>query len=194
MTAPVKLNLKIYQGATFRETLRWESSEKVYVPIVNITRTAPMVVTATAHGAPAGWRVKITNCLGMTQANTSDYVTASAVTTDSLTFNNVNALGYTAYTSGGVLEYNRPVDLSGYTARLQIREKLSSETAAVELTTTNGGIVLDNTQKTIQLFLSAAATAALNFSSGVYGLELVSGDEVIPMLYGNITVVKEVTR
>jgi hypothetical protein len=163
MTAPVKLNLKVYQGSTYRETLRWETSEKVYVPIVNITRAAPMVVTATAHGAPAGWRVKITSALGMTQANTTDYIAASAVDANSLTFNAINSIGYTAYTAGGVLEYNKPVDLTGYTARLQLREKITSATTLLELTTANSGIVLDNTAKTITVIITAAQTAALNF-------------------------------
>ena len=29
MTSPVKLNFKVYQGSTFKEVLRWESSTKV---------------------------------------------------------------------------------------------------------------------------------------------------------------------
>jgi hypothetical protein len=195
MTAPVKLNLKVYQGSTYRETLRWETSEKVYTPIVNITRAAPMVVTATAHGAPAGWRVKITNCLGMTQANTSDYIAASAVTTDSLTFNSVNSLSYTAYTTSGVLEYNKPVDLTGYTARMQLREKITSSTTLLELTSANGGVVLDNANKTITIIITATQTAELNFNTAVYNLELVSnGGEVTSMLYGSVSLIKEVTR
>lgn len=195
MTAPVKLNLKVYQGSTFREILRWETSEKVYVPIVSITKAAPMVVSATSHGVPTGWRVKITNCLGMTQANTTDYIVPSTVTTNSLTFNAVNSLNYTAYTSNGILEYNKPVDLTGYTARMQLREKLTSTTVLLELTSANGGIVLDNVAKTITLNISAAQTAGLTFNSAVYSLELVSNNgDVTSMLYGSVSLVKEVTR
>lgn len=195
MTAPVKLNFKIYQGSTFRETLRWETSEKVYVPIVNITRAAPMVVTATAHGAPQGWRVKITNSTGMPQANTLDYIASSSVTEDTLTFNQINSLNYTPYTSGGVLEYNKPVDLTGYTGRMQIREKLASGNVLLELTTQNGGIVFNNTNKTITILATATQTAELNFSTAVYNLEVVSnGGEVSTLLYGSVTLAKEVTR
>lgn len=192
---PVKLNLKIYQGSTFRETLRWESSVKVYTPITAITKAAPMVVTAAAHGAPAGWRVKITGAGGMKEVNTGEYITPSAVDANTLTFNHVNAVNYTAYTTGGVLEYNQPVNLSGYTARMQVREKLDSATVIAELTTENSGIVLDNTAKTISLVITAAATAAFSFSTAVYSLELVSaGSEVTPLLSGTISLVKEVTR
>lgn len=195
MTTPVKFNLKIYQGSTFRQILRWETSDKVYVPIVNITRTAPMVVTATAHGAPQGWRVKISNSAGMPQANTLDYVVPSSVTQDTLTFNDINALNFSAYTTGGVLEYNQPVDLQGYTARMQIREKVTSETVIAELTVQNSGIILDNQNKTIQLYMSAQQTKNLDFKSAVYGLELESsGGEVFTMLSGSVTLVREVTR
>lgn len=192
--APSKLNFKIYQGSTFSETLRWESATKVYVPITNITKTAPMVVTATAHGVPANWRTKITSVQGMKEANTADYVLATGVTANTLTYNSVNALNYTAYISGGVLEYNQPVDLSQYAARMQIREKLSSTTVIKELTTQNSGIVIDNTAKTITLKISAADTAQFTFKSAVYSLELVNADVVVPFIYGNLTLEAEVTR
>lgn len=195
MTAPVKLNYKIYQGSTFQEVVRWESATKVYVPITNITKTAPMVVTAANHGAPAQWRVKITGVAGMKEVNSTDYVTATAVDTNTLTFNQINATGYTAYTSGGILEYNQPVDLSGFTARMQIREKLTSDVVLQELTTTNGKIVLDNVGKTITFSLTATETTAFTFNTAVYSLELVSsGGQVTQLITGTLTLVKEVTR
>jgi hypothetical protein len=195
MASPSKLNLKVYQGSTFREILRWESSAKVYAPIVNISKTAPMVVTATAHGAPQNWRVKISGALGMKEANTTDYIITTAVTADTITFNEVNALAYSTYTGSGVLEYNQPVNLSGFTARMQVRSKLEDTAVITELTTTNGGIVLDNTLKTITLYISATDTAALSFTTAVYSLELVSsGGEVTQLVNGNFSLVKEVTR
>lgn len=195
MAGPTKLNFKIYQGSTFRETFRWESSEKVYAPITMISKTAPMVVTATGHGAPAGWRVKVTGALGMKEANTSDYIISSSVTNDTVTFNQINALNYTTYTGGGVLEYNKPVDLTGFTGRMQIRQKLDDAAFIKELTTSNGGVVINNTTKTIQLYISAADTALMSFQTGVYSLELVSsGGEVTQLIAGNISLVREVTR
>lgn len=192
--APSKLNFKVYQGSTFSETLRWESATKVYVPITNITKTAPMVVIATDHGVPPNWRTKISGVQGMKEANTADYVLATGVTPNTLTYNSVNALNYTAYTSGGVLEYNQPVDLSQYTARMQIREKVSSATVIKELTSSAGDIVIDNTAKTITLKISAADTALFTFKSAVYSLELVNADVVVPFIYGNLTLEVEVTR
>ena len=192
--APSKLNFKVYQGSTFSETLRWESATKVYVPITNITKTAPMVVIATDHGVPPNWRTKISGVQGMKEANTADYVLVTGVTPNTLTYNSVNALNYTAYTSGGVLEYNQPVDLSQYTARMQIREKVSSATVIKELTSSAGDIVIDNTVKTITLKISAVDTAQFTFKSAVYSLELVNADVVVPFIYGNLTLEVEVTR
>jgi hypothetical protein len=196
MTAPVKLNFKVYQGSTFSEVLRWESSTKVYKTITAISKTAPVVINAVAHGIPVGWRTKVTNVVGMTAINSTDtYNTVSAVTADTVTLNDINSLGYTAYTSGGVLEYNLPVDLAGFTARMQIREKLTSTATIKDLTTGNGGVVLDNTLKTITIFMSATDTAALTFSTAVYSLELVSsGGIVTQLITGNMTLVQEVTR
>jgi hypothetical protein len=196
MASPTKLNLKVIQGSTFRETLRWESALKVYSPITNISKSAPMVVTAAGHGIPQGWRVKISGALGMKEANTGDnYLTTSEVTTNSVTFNQINALNYTTYTGGGVLEYNQPVDLTGLTARMQIRAKLDDTAVIKELTTTNGGIILDNTAKTIQMYISATDTATFSFQSAVYSLELVSASgEVTQLVNGTLTLVREVTR
>jgi hypothetical protein len=195
MAAPVKLNFKVYQGSTFREVFRWESSTKTYVPITNITKTAPVVVTAAAHNMPVGWRAKITGVLGMKEINDSEnYRVATSITTDTITFNAVNATGYTTYTSGGILEYNTPIDLLNYNARMQIRSTLASATVIQELTTANGGIVIDNTAKTITVLITAEQTQLFTFGTAVYSLEIYNSFEVVPFCTGTLTLVQEVTR
>lgn len=194
---PVKLNLKVYQGSTFTEVLRWESSTKVYKPITAVTKTAPVVITATAHDCPAGWRARVTNVAGMKELNSTgdNYYLITDTTANTVTINAVNAVAYSDYTSGGILEYNQPIDLAGYTARMQIRAKLADTTTLKELTTQNGGIVIDNTAKTITITISAADTALFTFSTAVYSLELVSsGGQVSQLVAGTLTLVKEVTR
>lgn len=194
MASPTKLNFKVYQGSTFQETLRWESSTKVYAPITMIAKSAPMVITATNHGVPPGWRVKVTGALGMKEVNMTDPVLATSVTQDTVTVNSINSLNYSTYTGGGVLEYNQPVDLAGFTARMQIRGKLEDTTVIKELTTENGGILINNTTKTISLNISATDTAAFSFQTAVYSLELVNGAVVTPFAGGTLTLIKEVTR
>lgn len=195
MASPVKLNFKIYQGSTFREILRWESSSKVYVPITAISKSAPVVVTAPSHNCPLGWRAKVVGAGGMKEINTPDnYYLVTDKTTDTVIFNQVNSLQYTAYTSGGVLEYNQPVPLAGYTARMQIRAKIDSPDVLLELTTENGGISIDTVLNTITIVAQPSLTTQLNFSQAVYSLELVQGIEVVPFASGNILLVREVTR
>lgn len=195
MAAPTKVNFKIYQGSTFKEVLRWESSTKAYAPITGITKSAPMVVASTAHGIPVGWRGKITNVVGMKEVNSTEvYHTVTETTTNNFTINAVNSLGYTDYTSGGVFEYNVPTSLVGITARMQIRAKLEDTVVILELTTENGGIVIDSALGTITIVITATATAALTFTSAVYSLELAEGSEVTPFIYGSITLSKEITR
>lgn len=195
MAAPIKLNLKIYQGSTFKQVLRWESATKVYVPITNISKGAPVVVTAANHAVPLGWRARVTNAGGMKEINQLDYNIVTQTTQDTVTFNQVNSLSFTAYTSGGVLEYNQPAPISGLTARMQIREKLASSTILHELTTENGGIVFDNTYKTITLTIPDEITAALQFTSGVYTLEFTNiNGETSTFARGSVTLEREVTR
>lgn len=194
MAAPVKKNFKIYQGSTFNEILRWESSTKVYKPITAITKAAPMVVTAVGHGLIVGWRAWISNVAGMKEANSDLPITATEVSTDTVTFNSVNAAGYTTYTSGGILEYNMPVPLAGYTARMHIRPSVNSSTLILELTTANSMLVIDDATKTITINIPATTTELFTFKSAVYSLELVSGATVLPFIYGSLTLDVEVTR
>lgn len=189
-----KVNFKIYQGGTFTEVLRAESSTKVYKPITAMFRAAPLVITAVGHGLIVGWRAKISNVVGMTETNSLDYIVATGVTTDNITFNSINAAGFKDYVSGGILEYNAPTSLASTTARMQIRSKINDIVFIDELTTENGKIIINDSTKTITLLLSAATTAAYTFKSAVYSLELISGSVVTPFIYGSITLENEVTR
>jgi hypothetical protein len=87
-----------------------------------------------------------------------------------------------------------PFDLTGYTARAQIRKAKRTPTFFIELTTENGGIVLGGALGTIDLYISATDTAALNFTTGVWDLELEKNGVVERLLEGIVTLSKEVTR
>ena len=155
-----------------------------------------MVITAPGHAVPLGWRAKITNAGGMKEANTLDYQIATEITTDTITFNQVNSLAFTAYTSGGILEYNKPVQISNLSARMQIREKVTSDAIIHELTTQNGGIVFDDIYKTITINIPDSATTQFNFTSAVYLLEFVDNVSgyVYPFAKGSVSLEREVTR
>ncbi len=87
------------------------------------------------------------------------------------------------------------INLTGYTARMQVRETYSSTSTIVSLTS-GSGITLGGAAGTIAILISATTTAALTAPfSGVYDLELVSaGGVVTRLLQGAATVSPEVTR
>lgn len=88
-----------------------------------------------------------------------------------------------------------PVNLTGYTARMQVRDEVDSASAALSLTTENSRISLGGTAGTITLLVSATDTAAVAAGEYVYDLELVSGSGTVTrLIQGCFTVDAEVTR
>ena len=198
--------LKIKQGKTFNKVLRWETLPIVYVPIEAITKAAPAVITATGHGIPDGWRVAIESVEGRTEINSlhppprenddpykSDWKIATKVDADHISLNVVNSSGFTTYTSGGYIRHHTPVDLAGFTARMQIKDAVGGSVLH-ELTTENGEIVITPDAYTVALAIPASVTASFDWRRGVYDLEMISNTgEVTGIADGTVTVTQEVT-
>jgi hypothetical protein len=89
---------------------------------------------------------------------------------------------------------NVPVNLTSYTAKMQVREKHISDVYNLNLTTENGGIVLGGNAGTIRLIANATSTAGIIAKEYVYDLELNSGGEVTRLIEGKFIVTPEVTR
>jgi hypothetical protein len=88
-----------------------------------------------------------------------------------------------------------PVDLTGFTADMQIRQTVQSSTILYEASTSNGDIVLGGTAGTITLTIPASATAGFTWNLGVYDMNLTSsGGIVTRLIQGAVTVSPEVTR
>lgn len=191
----------IRKGETWSRTIRWESAPWVYTPITAITKAAPMVVTAASHGLVTGWRAAILSAGGMRQANSkntppraSDMRKVTFVGSTQVNFNDVDSSSFTTYTSGGYLASLTPVSLASFTARMQIRATADATTTLDSLVSPTD-IVLDDTNHTITVTISATDTAAYTFTSAVYDLELVSaGGVVTRLLEGSVTISSEVTR
>lgn len=87
-----------------------------------------------------------------------------------------------------------PINLTGYSAAMQVRETIDSSTASVSLTS-GSGITLGGTAGTIRVVISSTATASLVDGQYVYDLEITSGGGVTDRyLMGTFTVLGEVTR
>lgn len=87
------------------------------------------------------------------------------------------------------------VNLTGYTARMQVRRSHKAESALLTFTTENGAITLGGAAGTIAVRGLATLTDDVPAKPCVYDLELVSGaGEVTRLLEGSVTVTPEVTR
>ncbi len=204
-------DLTIQQGKTFSLVIRWETEPIVYKPITDISLAfgAPRLGVP-GHGCPAGWRAAVTRVKSPKQINAennppkaSDYRPATVIDANTVEFNDLapfddNGNEWPAYTDGGFLQYNTPVDITGYSARMKIKDKVGGTVLA----STEAGdsplnvltITLDAANKTITLSIVATATDDFAWTKGVYDLEMVSPTGVVTtILSGKIAVTKEVT-
>ena len=108
-----------------------------------------------------------------------------------------------AYTDSG----SNKIDLTGYTGRMQIKDKIGGSTTYITLSSSlaDDGTGLNfsgsdginpPTSGTIGVFISANSSSALDFNKAVYDLEIASGSTypiVTRLLQGNVTLNKGVT-
>ena len=96
-----------------------------------------------------------------------------------------------------------PMDLTGFLARMQVRESIESDTVILDLTAANGRIAVSNAATgTIQILVSAADTAALPLDfetqTYVYDLEVYrptpAPEYVRKVMRGKLKCFPEVTR
>ena len=85
------------------------------------------------------------------------------------------------------------IPLTGYTARMQIRQSYQSDVLQ-ELTTENGGITITALTGSIDLLITATDTALLPALTGVYDLEIITGTDVTRLLEGKTIITENVTR
>ena len=88
-----------------------------------------------------------------------------------------------------------PVNLTGYSAKMQIRKSASNVDVIADLSTVNAGVTLGGSAGTIQLDLTATQTSAITAKTGVYDLELTSANGTVTrFLSGAVEISREVTR
>lgn len=188
---PAKLDLHIVQGSTLRDTLRLMQPRYEYRPITALGGS-PLRLTVD-HGLPGNWLAWVEGVSNMQGVNRSQRERPHRVTVvdeSTLEINALSAFGLNP--SGGQLIYKPPVDLTGATARMQIRAGLGSA-LLLELNTENGGLAIIG-PGTLVRTLSAAQTAALTWTDGVYDLEVEYADGTVQRyLQGAVTVSREVT-
>ena len=105
-------------------------------------------------------------------------------------------------------ELGNPMNLAGYTARMQVRETFASKVKVFDLTTENGLITLDPPNGLVSLRIPAAVSAAVPVIPAktawvdgklaqqlVFDMEMIDGQGgVTRLLQGSALFVPEVTR
>jgi len=97
---------------------------------------------------------------------------------------------------------DNPINVTGFTARMQLRTTLEAASVIAELTTENGCITMGGADGLVHIHMTAAQTAALKAGKGYWDLELVdtTDTDIDPLGHvnqiqsGKYTIVREITR
>lgn len=180
-----KLSICVREGATNRIPLRFEVDELVWVPIANITQTAPLEVETTVpHNCPDEWGVAITGVRRPREINAEmplkdrSFNRAKRTDVDKLVFNKIDGSVLAPYGGGGHVVFYKPLDLTTFSeARLEVKDRVGG-TQLAYYSTEDNTLVFDPVNNTF--WVEPGDT--FGFSKGVFDLEFVNpGGEVRAM-------------
>ena len=87
------------------------------------------------------------------------------------------------------------IDLTGYSARMDVRKSHVSTTRLIQLSTTNGFITISGSIGRVDILLPASGTETLTPADAVYDLEMVAADGTVTrLLEGKANITAEVTK
>jgi hypothetical protein len=102
--------------------------------------------------------------------------------------------GYTFNTSPAWKINNSYVNVTGYSAKMQVRQAVTSTSVILEMSTANGRIVAGTTDGKFTITLSATNSAALPPGNYIYDLDITSpSGTTTTLLTGGFAVVAQVT-
>jgi hypothetical protein len=157
--------------------------------ITNITANGTTVTVTAVNAFTVGQLVSITGVI----PSQYNFTNVAIATRNSSQFTITNSATGT-YISGGVAYV--PVNLTGCTAALQLRSLPNDPTAALTLTTANGGITLTALTGNIAVSATATQTRAIDEGYYYYDLEVTATATgvVTRIAQGQILVSAEITR
>jgi len=218
------VDLHIVKGKTLELALFVGEEERVMKPIPAITNYAPVTLTVVGHGLVDDWEIEISGIQRPNSLNTDENAPSSTcggslrvsaaeraksyrvrvVDADTITLFNVNGTSLQTYTSGGVVEFNKPSDLTGCEARAQLRrrtndveEVLSFYSSGLDEYDAAGGVVeVDVANSRYILRLPAAVAETLPVCTGVWDAEYITADDGVYSLVAvsPFSITGEVTR
>jgi len=179
----VSYNTTIDQGADWYINFIYKQPAE----ITNISGNGTTVTFTASNGFTPGQTVSIDGVLPP-QYNLQNVTVATATPTAFTVTNGATGI----YISGGIA--TAPVNVSGYTAALQLRSLPSDSTAVLSLTSGGGGITVGGANGEFAVHATAAQTGAIDEGTYYYDIEITSSGIVTRLAQGQIVVTPEVTR
>jgi len=204
-----RFNLEMDQGATFTTTFNWYGGGKFMAPIEDICIGYPTRITVTDHLLPSNSDTPViisgvepsadndqASKKRMELLNSTELGIAEVIYVDANNFDvPISTVKCNWETGTGEITWHKPTPITGFTARMHIREKWHSTDFIHELTTENGGITLTVEDASIQIDITAADTTAFTFNIAVYDIEMISPTgEITRVVEGTIKLIKEITK
>lgn len=196
-----QIDIVITRGKTFEFGFLYADDELVYKPITAMPSAAPVRLTVVGHGIPDGWPVQVSCVKAPAELNSNDgeHYFIKVIDVDTIELNNVNAHCWKAYSGSGLVVFPKPVDLTGWSCRAQVRDKVGGNVLfswhGDPAENPDGEAVVDVALSAFFLRMDAATAQALNWKKGVYDFEAIApGGEVYPLTaISSVTVEGEVT-
>lgn len=196
-----QIDITIIRGKTFEFGFLYAEDELLYLPIVGMPSKAPVRLTVPGHGVPDGWPVQVTCVKAPAELNTPDDESqlAKVVDANTIELNALNAHCWKAFSGSGVLVLNKPMDLTGWHCRAQVRDKPGGTVLFTWHSdpgeSPDGEIEVYLAHSAFVLKMDAATAAALEWRRGKYDVEAIApGGEVYPLTaISDIEVADEVT-
>lgn len=187
------------RGDTFTLGIRWENNELSMKNITAISQTAPVQLTVPSHGFPTRWRAAVTGARGMEFLNAQneppspyEFREMQVVDSSTLIIPGISSAGRGPYKGDGAIVFRTPIDLTGFTYRMQIRSEVDG---TVIWTSTGSEITYNNTTKIVTVTIASTVTDDFTFDSAVFDLEATSGTGVrTTILAGTLVLDKDVTH
>lgn len=174
----------IDQGADWYATFIYKQPAE----ITNITANGTTVTFTASNGFTAGQIVSIDGVLP-SQYNLQNVTIAAANATLFTVTNGATGI----YISGGMA--TAPVNVTGYSAEMQLRSLPDSPTPVLTLSSTTGGITVGGANGRFDVHATNVQTRAIDEGTYYYDIEITSGGGIVTRLaQGQIVVTPEVTR
>lgn len=180
--------LHIVRGKTLSLVIRWEQR----TPIISKAITAISFatgfprLTVASHGIPDGWRSAVVRVAAPKEINakndiprSSDLRETTVIDANTIEYNGLvpvtDGRDWSAYTTGGFVQYHTPKDLTDYEIRVKVKDRvggtvlLSTELGDAPLNVITA--VADNATKSITIEIPALDAEGITWSKGVWEVE-----------------------